>query len=93
MLLEGCALLSNISTENAIKMGKFFGLCFQINNDLKTESANIDQQNGIQTAMDVLGIEKTTALLDNYKEEMRNILKDFPASIYKKGLEDLIDSL
>ena len=41
----------------------------------------------------ILGIEKTTALLDNYKEEMMGIVKEFPDNIYKKELEGLIKSL
>ena len=52
-----------------------------------------DKKNKIFTAKDVLGIEKTSALLDNYKEEMRDLIKDIPDNIYKKQLEDLINLL
>ena len=37
----------------------------------------------------VLGIEKTLSLLDNLKEEMKNILGVFPESIYRQELEGL----
>ncbi len=92
-ILECCAILTTNFGEEAKKLGQLFGICFQINNDLKTDSASIDKLNGIQTARDILGIEKTTALLDNYKQEMLGIVKKFPDNIYKKELEGLIKSL
>lgn len=79
--------------EKAIEFAEKFGIVFQIKNDLDKESLEIDKNNGIYTAKDVLGIEKTNALLDNYKEEMINIIAKFPDNIYKKSLEDLIKSL
>ena len=92
-ILECCAIHSNIDTQKAKNFGELFGTCFQIRNDLDLNSAKLDQLNGIHTAYDILGIEKTTALLDNYKEKMSNMLKDLPVSIYKEGLEDLINLL
>ena len=92
-ILESSAIISDISTENARKFGEFFGICFQINNDMEKKSADLDKNNGIYTAKDVLGIEKTTSLLDNYKKEMSIILKEFPKNIYKEELEDLINKL
>ena len=92
-ILESCAILTDISSNKAKDLGTLFGVCFQINNDLNFESEKADKKNGIETAKDVLGIEKTTALLYNYKEEMMGIVKEFPDNIYKKELEGLIKSL
>lgn len=92
-ILESCAIISNLSPENAKLLGKLFGICFQINNDLNPESINSDKLNNIYTIKDIVGIENTKKLLDNYKEEMSKLIKDFPENIYKKNLEDLIKSL
>lgn len=92
-ILESCANLTNISTEQAKIFAQNFGICFQIKNDLNKESALIDKNNGIYTAKEILGIEKTLVLLDNYKEEMRKLIENFPENIYKNELKDLINSL
>lgn len=92
-ILESCSIISGIDFQKAKIFGELFGLCFQIKNDLNKESAIIDNQNEIYTARDILGIEKTTNLLDNYREEMRKLIKDFPVNTYKEGLEDLINLL
>lgn len=92
-ILESCANLINISQEQARNFGQYFGLCFQIKNDLSESSISADKKNGISTAKDILGIEKTKILLDNYKEEMRKLIKNFPDNVYKNRLEDLINSL
>lgn len=93
VILESCAFFAGAETAKAKQFGEIFGLCFQINNDLNKDSANLDYKNGIYTAKDILGIEKTTYLLDNYKEEMSKLIKDIPENIYKEKLEDLIKSL
>lgn len=92
-ILESLAIALNIDRDIAKSLGMLFGTCFQIKNDLNTDSAQIDKKNNIFTAKDVLGIEKTLNLLDNYKKEMRELLGEFPNNIYKKTLEDLINSL
>lgn len=92
-ILESTAILSKINSEKAKHFGEIFGIFFQIKNDLAKDSSIIDIKNGIKTAKDILGIEKTKSLLDNYKEEMSNLIKDFPNNDYKKDLEDLIRSL
>ena len=92
-ILESVALISDINKDKARKFGELFGICFQINNDMEYLSANQDKTNGVYTAKDVLGIEKTNSLLDNYKEEMKILLNDIPSNIYKKELEDLINKL
>lgn len=92
-ILECSAILSNLSVEKAKKFGEIFGICFQIKNDLNFESAQIDKCNGIYTAKDIIGIEKTQNLLDNYKEEINDFIKDFSENIYKESLKDLIELL
>lgn len=92
-VIQSSALLSELDTCKAKKMGESFGICFQIMNDLEKESAYIDNINGIYTAKDVLGIEKTKDLLDNYKEEMTRLISEYPKNIYRDKLEDLIISL
>ena len=95
-ILSCCAEISSMEDkykENAKLFGETFGLYFQIKNDLNLDSAIIDKQNEIYTAIDIIGIEKTNNLLDNYKEEMENLIKNFPENIYKESLKDLINSL
>ena len=92
-ILKSCAKELNQDENLAETFGKYFGICFQIKNDLNPDSANADLENGIYTARDVMGIEKTVQLLDNYKEEMLLLLKGAPDNIYKKTLEDSIIKL
>lgn len=88
-VLESCALLSGIDKINARLFGELYGLYFQIKNDMEEESAKSDKKNNIYTALSVMGIEKTLSLLDNLREEMRNLLGVFPESNYKQELEGL----
>lgn len=88
-VLKSCAIISGMDINHAKKFGKIFGIYFQIKNDLNKDSALQDKKNGIYTAIDIIGIEKTQFLLDNYREEMRTLLGVFTDSIYKKELEDL----
>ena len=76
--------------KNALTANKIFGIIFQINNDLEDSSATQDRANGIYTAKDILGIENTRILLDNYLGEINLLLENAPNNIYKKRLEDLI---
>ena len=89
-ILESAAILSKIEAEKANKFGELFGQLFQINNDCQKDSMVNDKMNGISTAVNILGIEKTVILKDNYKEEIRKILASFPNKKYSEGLEDLI---
>lgn len=91
-LLESCAILTGLNREKAVLLAEKFGIIFQINNDLEELSAIQDKDNGIHTAIDILGVENTKILLDNYLEELKILLKDFPENIYKNNLEDLISS-
>lgn len=92
-ILKSCASKASLNINSASDFGKLFGIYFQIKNDLEKTSAEIDKNNKILTALDIFGIEKTTNLLDNYKEEMSKIIDTFPENIYKKELKDLIDSI
>lgn len=91
IMLETTSELSGLDGKIANFFGEIFGICFQIKNDLEINSAKIDKNNQISTAEDILGIENTNNLLDNYKEEMCKLIKGFPENIYKRELEDLIN--
>lgn len=88
-IFESCAIILNAPINDAINFAKNFGIVFQIKNDLEENSAATDKSNEIYTAKDILGIENTYILLDNYKEEMRRILTTHPENSYKQELEDL----
>lgn len=92
-MLKSCAQKLSLDIDTAVEFGTLFGTCFQIKNDLEKISAEADKNNEIYTAKDVFGIEKTTDLLDNYREEMSKIINIFPENIYKKELKDLVDSI
>ena len=92
-LLKSAAILSNINSECASEFGRIFGLLFQINNDMSSSSKENDKKNGVKTITDILGIEKTNALKDNYKEKLRAFIIECPYNKYKQGLEDLINLL
>ena len=92
-VLKSTAALSGLKIETAEKLGILFGVIFQINNDLTSDSVKNDESNGIKTASNILGIEKTLALKDNYKEEIMRVIAEFPNKKYKKGIEDLVGLL
>ncbi len=91
--LECSAILAGLDSNIARSFGEKFGICFQINNDLEESSAKEDMKNKIYTATDILGIENTYILSDNYKEEMRMLINNIPENIYKNKLEELIKGL
>ena len=92
-VLESVAEISGLNSKTAYDFGKSFGICFQLKNDLDETSASNDTKNGIKTAKDIIGIENTLILSDNYKREMKKILDDMPVSRYKRELEDLVNKL
>ena len=55
-VLESCALISGLDTALAKKIGLFFGIIFQIKNDMEEFSAKQDTLNKIETAVDILGV-------------------------------------
>ena len=89
-ILKSCAIIAGMDISGAQKLGETYGLYFQIKNDLDEKSVMEDKQNEIYTVNSVLGIEKTLSLLDNLKEEMRNLLGVFPESSYRQELEGLL---
>ena len=92
-MLISSSILSGIKQNKEKTLGKLIGLLFQINNDFQTDSIINDKQNGIRTIIDILGIEKTQSLKDNYKKEAREIINSLPNKNYSKGLEDLVKIL
>lgn len=92
-MMESCLLVSGTKSEYAIDFAQIFGTYFQIKNDMELSSAETDRKNGIHTALDILGIEKTSNLLDNYEEEMREKLAVLSDSVYKAKLGDMIREL
>ena len=92
-IFKSCALISGININKAENFAKNFGILFQLKNDLETNSAKTDRRNQIYTPKDILGIEKTNNLMDNYLEDIRRDLEEFPDSEYKKGLRDLLENL
>lgn len=88
-ILESCAIITGMDRNCAKKFAELFGFYFQLKNDLDEVSAAVDEKNQIFTAKTVLGIENTMYLLDNLREEMRNILGVFPERSYRQELEGL----
>ena len=88
--LKCSAELANLDIHKAQKFAEHFGILFQIKNDLEVNSEAVDKNNNIHTLKDILGIEKTQALMDNYLEEMRSAIGDMPQNDYSKGLEELL---
>lgn len=91
--LDSVAQLLGFTTEKAKHFGLIFGLCFQIKNDFETVSAQADKHNEIYTAKDILGIEKSGLLLDNYKRDLFTSLSEISDNQYKKSLEELVKLL
>lgn len=95
-IMKSILFVEDISEEYCIKLVKItekFGLLYQIKNDLEQKSSEIDKENGIYTIKDIIGIEKTNILIDNYKENFRREIANFPNVIYKEALLELIDRI
>jgi len=92
-ILESSASICNLPQENAKKLGEVFGILFQIKNDISPSSRENDKKNGVFTVCDILSVEKTNNLIDNYKEEILSIISKYPNEEYKQGIEDIINSL
>lgn len=90
-IFMSAAILSGLNISNAATFAEKFGILFQIINDLEDISAKVDAKNKITTAIGIFGVEKTQLLLDNYREEMRDLLKEISDNSYKKALEELIE--
>ncbi|MCQ2753812.1 MAG: polyprenyl synthetase family protein [bacterium] len=92
-IMESIFMLAGKHKNSAIEFGKIFGLLFQIDNDLQKDSEVTDIKNNIYTLKDIIGIEKTKILSDNYKEELLELIKDAPNESYRNRLEGLIKGL
>lgn len=92
-ILESSCLISKPPQVQAASFARNFGMLFQLKNDLEKQSASADLENKIYTLKDIIGIEKTKVLMDNYQEEIIKEIKELPQNIYSKGLEDLLGKL
>ena len=92
-IMENSAVLAKLPSDEAKTIGKIFGILFQIKNDLNEESAKNDKHNGIMTAKDIIGIENTLILSDNYRGKLNKIVSDIPSNKYRKALEGLINEI
>jgi hypothetical protein len=88
-IMESIATELQIYSKIPRSLGELFGIYFQIKNDMDKYSSEIDKKNEIYTIKDILGIEKTYYLLDNYRNDMRNLIREIPENMYKQELEDL----
>mgnify|MGYP004559803685 CR=1 FL=1 len=92
-MLKSTVISANLDICHAESFARNFGILFQLKNDLEKVSALTDAKNGIYTVKDILGIEKTEFLIDNYLREIRRDISKLPDNIYKKGLGDLLELL
>lgn len=92
-ILTCCSLISDLDLDFGRDFGKIFGLYFQIKNDMEYHSSNEDKKNKINTAINILGIENTTILLDNLKAELDNLLGNMPRNQYSVELRNIINKL
>lgn len=92
-IMQSCALIEDVDVVKAKQFASDFGVLFQLKNDLEASSAQADANNNIYTPKDFLGIEKTIALIDNYRGKVQRSLSNLPDNIYKKGLENLLSEL
>ncbi len=89
-ILKSVSKLTGLDTDIAQMLAKEFGIFFQIKNDLNKDSAINDKQNGVKTAYDIFGIEKTKYLTDNYIVRIESILENFPENQYKQSIKELL---
>ena len=92
-IIKSILIIENIPQEyhaKIIKITRQFGLLYQIKNDLEIKSSEIDRKNGIYTIKNIIGIEKTNILIDNYKKKLRREIETFPNTIYVKALLELL---
>ena len=98
----GAIMLSN-SNINAEEFAKYFGIAFQIRDDLiNIKTTKTDLEEGIYTAPVIFsqniikpdeGIEKTKLLLNNYIEKAKQSLEELNNNKYKSTLTELLELL
>ena len=89
-VITSSALITSCPENQARSFAQKFGVYFQLKNDLETISAESDAKNKIYTLKDILGLEKTKVLMDNYLEEIRRELTVIPENQYKNAIEDML---
>ncbi len=98
--IKGLLDISNIKNDNLINFAKSFGILFQLNNDIKNLSKDIN--NGIYTLPIIFsnsiniskdGIEKTVGLMDNYTSNAIQALSCLGESEYKTSLIGVVECL
>lgn len=92
-ILCSSVLILGEDVNKAKNFAENFGILFQIKNDLEENSAKTDKNNEIFTIKDIMTIEKTKSLIDNYMEEIRDEIRSLPDNIYQKGLDGLLNLL
>ncbi|MBO6086828.1 polyprenyl synthetase family protein [bacterium] len=99
--LKGSLKLAGIN--NDYDFAKFFGMAFQIKDDLNNyNTSKTDVKEGIYTAPVIfsnslevtdIGLEKTRSLLNNYIDKALKSMDILHESIYKEALSDLVKGL
>ena len=84
------AQTSGINTDRAESFGKLFGILYQIKNDTEQSSYENDIKNGVNTAVNIIGIEKTKILADNYINKLRRDLSTLPDNKYREAIGELL---
>lgn len=92
-ILVNCVILCEENIISAKNFAQNFGILFQLKNDNEQVSALADKKNQIYTIKDILGIEKTQSLTDNYLKRVKDGIKLLPNNIYAEALEDLSNKL
>ena len=102
-ILDGINIISENRLILPVEFGTYFGIAFQIKNDLDNVcNTKSDIKNGIYTApviysqnMEDLdsGIEKTLGLIDNYRERCIKQLSEYEDNIYIRKLIEVVECL
>jgi len=90
-ILNSCIITED--KNDAQNFAEKFGIYFQLRNDLEEYSYRQDKKNKINTASDILGIEKANILIDNYRQDLLEDIKKLPDNEFRKELERLVTEL
>lgn len=92
-ILKSAFYIENLNFKNIEKYARDFGILFQLKNDVEKFSAFQDSKNQIYTLKNIIGIEKTNILIDNYQSKLRRDILKLPDSVYKTALRELLEKL
>jgi len=92
-IIEACLIMVNKDIVDPKNFAEKFGVYFQLRNDLEEYSYSQDKKNKINTASDILGIEKANILIDNYRQDLLEDIKKLPDNEFRKELERLVTEL